>query len=47
MVGGGSAGCTIGAKLSSKLGEGKVIILEPADVSAGSYSLYLMLVILS
>ncbi|CAO1317409.1 unnamed protein product [Diamesa hyperborea] len=31
IVGGGSAGCSIGAKLSSKLGEGKVIILEPAD----------------
>ncbi|CAO1317385.1 unnamed protein product [Diamesa hyperborea] len=31
VVGGGSAGCTIGAKLSSVLGEGKVIILEPAD----------------
>lgn len=36
VVGGGSAGCTIGAKLSSVLGEGKVIILEPADVSVNS-----------
>lgn len=32
VVGGGAGGCAMAAKLSSKLGEGKVTILEPADV---------------
>ncbi|KXJ81652.1 hypothetical protein RP20_CCG018303 [Aedes albopictus] len=31
VVGGGAGGCAVAAKLSSKLGEGKVTILEPAD----------------
>ncbi|XP_030380227.1 sulfide:quinone oxidoreductase, mitochondrial [Scaptodrosophila lebanonensis] len=31
VVGGGSGGCAMAAKLSSKLGKDKVIILEPAD----------------
>lgn len=31
VVGGGAGGCSVAAKLSNKLGEGKVIILEPAD----------------
>lgn len=31
VVGGGAGGCAMAAKLSSKLGEGKVTILEPAD----------------
>lgn len=34
-MGGGAGGCSVAAKLSNKLGEGKVIILEPADVSVG------------
>lgn len=33
VVGGGAGGCAVAAKLSSKLGAGKVLILEPADVS--------------
>lgn len=33
VVGGGSGGCAVAAKLSNKLGEGRVIILDPADVS--------------
>lgn len=33
VVGGGSGGCAVAAKLSNKLGEGRVIIVEPADVS--------------
>ncbi|KAE8752624.1 hypothetical protein FOCC_FOCC000746 [Frankliniella occidentalis] len=32
IVGGGSAGCSIAAKFASKLGRGKVVILEPSDV---------------
>uniref|UniRef100_A0A1L8E0E0 Sulfide:quinone oxidoreductase, mitochondrial n=1 Tax=Nyssomyia neivai TaxID=330878 RepID=A0A1L8E0E0_9DIPT len=31
VVGGGSGGCTVAAKISSKLGPGNVIVLEPAD----------------
>uniref|UniRef100_U5ER07 Sulfide:quinone oxidoreductase, mitochondrial n=1 Tax=Corethrella appendiculata TaxID=1370023 RepID=U5ER07_9DIPT len=31
VVGGGAGGCAVAAKASNKLGEGKVIILEPAD----------------
>ncbi|XP_058821575.1 sulfide:quinone oxidoreductase, mitochondrial [Topomyia yanbarensis] len=31
VVGGGAGGCAVAAKLSSKLGQGKVIILEPAE----------------
>ncbi|XP_052889356.1 sulfide:quinone oxidoreductase, mitochondrial [Anopheles moucheti] len=31
VVGGGSGGCSVAAKASNKLGEGKVIVLEPAD----------------
>ena len=33
IVGGGSGGCAMAAKLSSKLGKNKVIVLDPADVS--------------
>lgn len=32
MVGGGSGGCAMAAKLSSRLGKDKVIVLEPAEV---------------
>ncbi|XP_034257013.1 sulfide:quinone oxidoreductase, mitochondrial isoform X2 [Thrips palmi] len=32
IVGGGSAGCSLAAKFASKLGRGKVVILDPADV---------------
>ncbi|KAK3928648.1 Sulfide:quinone oxidoreductase, mitochondrial [Frankliniella fusca] len=32
IVGGGAAGCSLGAKFASKLGRGKVTILEPSDV---------------
>lgn len=38
VVGGGSGGCAVAAKMSNKLGEGRVIIVEPADVSILSYS---------
>lgn len=31
VVGGGSGGCAVAAKLSNKLGQGKVIVLEPAE----------------
>ncbi|XP_065093357.1 sulfide:quinone oxidoreductase, mitochondrial isoform X2 [Ochlerotatus camptorhynchus] len=31
VVGGGAGGCAVAAKLSSKLGAGKVLIVEPAD----------------
>ncbi|XP_055547586.1 sulfide:quinone oxidoreductase, mitochondrial [Wyeomyia smithii] len=31
IVGGGAGGCSVAAKLSNKLGKGKVIILEPAE----------------
>ncbi|XP_055638169.1 sulfide:quinone oxidoreductase, mitochondrial isoform X1 [Toxorhynchites rutilus septentrionalis] len=31
VVGGGAGGCSVAAKLSSKLGQGKVIILEPSE----------------
>lgn len=31
VVGGGAGGCAVAAKLSSRLGAGKVMILEPAD----------------
>uniref|UniRef100_A0AAG5CVT5 Sulfide:quinone oxidoreductase, mitochondrial n=1 Tax=Anopheles atroparvus TaxID=41427 RepID=A0AAG5CVT5_ANOAO len=31
VVGGGAGGCSVAAKASNKLGEGKVIVLEPAD----------------
>uniref|UniRef100_A0A7G3AVM9 Sulfide:quinone oxidoreductase, mitochondrial n=1 Tax=Lutzomyia longipalpis TaxID=7200 RepID=A0A7G3AVM9_LUTLO len=31
VVGGGSGGCSVAAKLSSKLGPGKVMILEPSE----------------
>ncbi|XP_059620369.1 sulfide:quinone oxidoreductase, mitochondrial [Phlebotomus argentipes] len=31
VVGGGSGGCSVSAKLSSKLGPGKVVILDPAE----------------
>ena len=32
IVGGGSAGCTMAAKISRKLGRGAVAVIEPADV---------------
>ena len=32
-MGGGAGGCALAAKLSSKLGKGKVIVVDPADVS--------------
>ncbi|KAH8302326.1 hypothetical protein KR044_005182, partial [Drosophila immigrans] len=31
VVGGGSGGCALAAKLSKRLGEGKVIVLDPAE----------------
>lgn len=31
VVGGGAGGCSVAAKLSNKLGKGKVVILEPAE----------------
>uniref|UniRef100_A0A1B0GQG7 Sulfide:quinone oxidoreductase, mitochondrial n=1 Tax=Phlebotomus papatasi TaxID=29031 RepID=A0A1B0GQG7_PHLPP len=31
VVGGGSGGCSVAAKLSSRLGPGKVVVLDPAD----------------
>ncbi|XP_065359541.1 sulfide:quinone oxidoreductase, mitochondrial [Calliphora vicina] len=31
IVGGGSGGCALAAKLSSKLGKGKVIVVDPAE----------------
>lgn len=37
VVGGGSGGCAVAAKMSNKLGEGKVIIVEPADVSSNTW----------
>lgn len=33
VVGGGTGGCAMAAKLSSRLGKDKVIVLEPAEVS--------------
>jgi len=33
VVGGGTGGCAMAAKLSSRLGSNKVIVLEPEDVS--------------
>lgn len=33
VVGGGTGGCAMAAKLSSRLGKNKVIVLEPAEVS--------------
>lgn len=33
IVGAGSGGCAMAAKLSSKLGKNKVIVVDPADVS--------------
>lgn len=33
MVGGGSGGCAMAAKLTSRLGKDKVMVLEPAEVS--------------
>ncbi|XP_069946797.1 sulfide:quinone oxidoreductase, mitochondrial isoform X2 [Cherax quadricarinatus] len=32
VVGGGAGGCTMAAKFSSKLGKGKVAVIEPADM---------------
>lgn len=32
VVGGGSGGCAIAAKLASRVGKNKCIVLEPADV---------------
>lgn len=32
IVGGGSAGCSLAAKFATKLGPGKVIVLDPAEV---------------
>lgn len=32
VVGGGSGGCALAAKLSSRLGKGKVVVLEPKEV---------------
>ena len=32
VVGGGAGGCSTAAKFASKLGKGKVGIIEPADV---------------
>lgn len=33
VVGGGAGGCATAAKFSSKLGQGSVAVIEPADVS--------------
>ena len=33
VIGGGTGGCSISAKLTSKLGKNNVVIVEPSDVS--------------
>lgn len=33
VVGGGAGGCATAAKFSSKLGKGKVAIIDPAEVT--------------
>ena len=33
VVGGGAGGCATAAKFSSKLGQGKVAIIDPAEVT--------------
>ena len=36
VVGGGTGGCSIASKFASKLGKGKVAVLEPSEVRLSS-----------
>ena len=37
VVGGGAGGCAAAAKFSSKLGKGKVAVIDPAEVARNTY----------